>query len=286
MLSKLDHVTIAVLDVNAAVAAYERLLGEKPVWRGSHPEVGTSAALFVLANSMIELMGPGLERPDADETEALRTHLQAHGEGLQTLSFASDDAAACTRVLRERGVRATPPQEGEARGDDGQLRSYRLVELSPRSTRSLPISIVERHAPVALYSPVEPALGTASALDHVLLASADLEQALVLYRDQLGLRLALDQVVSGRRMLFFRVGGLTLEIVHDPAQAERDVFAGLCYRVADLDAAHARMQREGLPVSERRAGNKPGTHVFTVRSQTHGVPTLVLRDPSRDVGPR
>jgi catechol 2,3-dioxygenase-like lactoylglutathione lyase family enzyme len=285
MLTKLDHVTIAVLDIRAATAAYQRLLGRPPLWQGTHPEVGTSAALFGLSNSVIELMGPAPEAPDAAETEALRSLLQTRGDGLQTLSFGTDDADGCTRTLRARGVRATPPQAGQARAADGTLRSYRLVELSPRATRGLPISIVERAEalPADVHTTLEPA--AFQALDHVLIASADLDQAVDLYREKLGLRLALDTLVAGRRMLFFRLGGVTLEIIHDASQTAGDVFAGLAYRVADLPAARERLLAAGLDVSVLRVGNKPGTQVFTARSGTHGVSTLVLRDPSRDHSP-
>ena len=282
MLSKLDHVTIVVPDVEAAVQSYQRLLGRPPLWRGTHPELGTSAALFALSNSVIELMGPSPDTPDAAETEALRGLLQAGGGGLQTLSFGTDDAVACTRVLRERGVRATPPQDGEARSHDGVTRSYRLVELSPRSTRSLPISIVERSQPLGQGAATRDE-GAVEALDHVLIASADLDHAVSLYRDKLGLRLALDREVRGVRMLFFRVGGVTLEFVHDPARTEADVLTGLAYRVSDLAAAHQRMRTAGLELSELRTGHKPGTEVFTVRAGTHGVPTLILCDPSRNL---
>ncbi|MDB4984866.1 MAG: glyoxalase-like domain protein [Myxococcaceae bacterium] len=281
MLTKLDHVTIAVLDVNAAAASYQRLLGRAPIWRGTHPEVGTAAALFGLANALIELTGPFADAPDAAETEALRNLLQARGEGLQTLSFGTDDAARCTRELRERGVRATSPQEGQARSSDGALRTYRLVELSPRATRALALSIVERSADLTAAAPDSAQAGVVQALDHVLIASADLEQALVLYRDQLGLRLALDTVVADARMLFFRVGGVTLEIVHDASRSEADALMGLAYRVDELEAAHTRLRAEGVELSDIRAGKKPGTRVFTVRSGTHGVPTLLIHDPSR-----
>jgi catechol 2,3-dioxygenase-like lactoylglutathione lyase family enzyme len=37
MLSGLDHVTIAVREMDEAVDAYERLLGAPPSWRGAHP---------------------------------------------------------------------------------------------------------------------------------------------------------------------------------------------------------------------------------------------------------
>jgi hypothetical protein len=98
----------------------------------------------------------------------------------------------------------------------------------------------------------------------------------------MGIRLALDRDLGATRMLFFRVGGVTLEVVQRPDAGAQDSFYGMAYRVADLDAAHARLRAAGFVVSDPRDGNKPGTRVFTVRAGTCGVPTLVLRDSSRD----
>src|SRR5262249_11544314 len=108
------------------------------------------------------------------------------------------------------------------------------------------------------------------------------EAAIALYGQSLGIRLALDRVLGRTRMLFFRIGGVTLEVVQNPALGESDTFYGLAYRVRDIDAAHTRMRAAGLDVSEIREGNKPGTHVYTVRDGSCSVPTLILRDPSRD----
>src|SRR5437867_3013847 len=52
---------------------------------------------------------------------------------------------------------------------------------------------------------------------------------------------------------------------------------GLCWRVADIDATHARRAQAGVDVSEVRTGRKPGTRVMTVRSGTCGVPTLLVQ---------
>jgi catechol 2,3-dioxygenase-like lactoylglutathione lyase family enzyme len=281
MLTNLDHLTIAVADVAVATETYERLLGRPPLWRGSHPEGGTAASLFALGNGVIELLGPS-PSADASESEGFRSLLSTRGEGLLTLSFGTADATAAALLLRERGVRATAPQDGEALGSDGSARRYRLVELSPRATRALPVSLVERPAPLALSKPHAPDAASFGALDHVVVRSADLEAARALYGSALGIRLALDTALAGQRMLFFRLAGVTLEVVEDASVGAADVLHGLAYRVGDLPAARRRLEASGFPVSDLRAGNKPGTEVFTVRGSTHGVPTLVLRDPARD----
>ena len=278
MLTTFDHVTIAVNEVDAASGAYEQLLGSPPSWRGEHPDLGTAGALFALANAVVELVGPGA---DATAATCLREWLDARGEGLQALAFGTDDAARCAATLRERGIRATPPQPGEALGADGVRRRYQTVDLSPRAARGLSLLVVEREGP-ALSASREPAPASADALDHVVIRTSDAEAAIALYGRGLGLRLALDREVRGARMLFFRVGGVTIEVIVDPGAGLSDAFSGVAYRVRDLDAAHARAVAAGLSASEPRDGMKPATRVFTIRSGTCGVPTLVLRDPSRD----
>jgi catechol 2,3-dioxygenase-like lactoylglutathione lyase family enzyme len=156
------------------------------------------------------------------------------------------------------------------------------LELSARLTRGLSVLGVERSDSERLRGKVkDPA--AVNALDHVVVRTADPDAAIALYRDGLGVRLALDRMIGATRMLFFRVGGVTLEVVHDAGRADQDAFHGLAYRVGEIEAAHARMAGLGFALGELRAGNKPGTRVFTVRDGTSGVPTLVIWDPSRQL---
>jgi catechol 2,3-dioxygenase-like lactoylglutathione lyase family enzyme len=274
MLNRFDHVTFVVRDVAQATASYTALLGAAPTWRGADPDLGTRSALFGLSNGMIELVGP---RDDAPEAEGMRLWLEQHGDGLQALAFGTPDADSCSATLRERGLRATPPQSGEPIAEDGTPRSYRSVLLSPRSARGLSLLAVERPDPQQLL-----AASGETAIDHVVIRSREPDAALALYRDGLGLRLALDRVIGQSRMLFFRVGGVTIEIVHDPKLTETDRLWGVAYRVTDLEAARQRLSAAGLTPSEPRAGAKPGTQVFSVPSGTCGVPTLFIRDPARE----
>lgn len=277
MLHSFDHVTIAVRDLDAAVRSHESLLAAAPCWRGEHPGLGSRAALFALSNALIELVAP----TDAPEAEGLRTLLDTAGEGLIGFTLGADDAAACTKELRARGIRATQPEEGEALSGE-TVRRFRVVELSRASTRHVSITVVERIDAIARAVSPDPA--ALSALDHIVVRTADPEAALRLYRDGLGLRLALDQTFGTTRMLFFRIGKVTIEVVHDPACGESDKLWGIAYRAVDVAGARARLAAASFDVSDLREGRKPGTQVLTVRSGTASVPTLILRDPARDAG--
>jgi catechol 2,3-dioxygenase-like lactoylglutathione lyase family enzyme len=279
MITGFDHVTIAVRELDAALSAYQQLLGSPPSWRGSHPALGSEGALFALSNAAIELVAP---MPGREESAGLSAHLEAHGEGLIALAFCVAQADEFSQSLRARGVRATGPEDGEAEAHDGARRRYRTVQLSPRATRGLSVLGVERPDLADLRAATQPAPAVVEALDHIAVRTQDPEAAVQLYDTGLGLRLALDRQFGATRMLFFRVGGVTLEWVEDPSVGAQDAFYGLALRVRDLEAAHTRLTAVGLGLSEMREGRKTGTRVFSVKSGTCGVRVLVIRDPARD----
>jgi len=267
MFAALDHVVIAVRDLDLAAQSYARLLGRAPSWRGVHPGAGTSNVLFRLANTYLEL-------------------LSSAREGLLALAFATDDAKAEAARLEKTGVDASEPTDGEGRESaSGAVRRWQNVFLQPTATRGVLLFAIEHltSADVLPFAPATvPADTSVHALDHVVVASDDLEAARRLYGETLGLRLALDRRFESRglRILFFRVGGVTLEVagpLEPPAApAAADRFAGLAYRVADVAAARARLAAAAFDVSPVRPGAKPGTLVCSVRAGTASVPTLLV----------
>lgn len=280
MLTRFDHLTVVVEDLDRAAQRYSSLCGLPLRWRGTHPGMGTHSALLALGNGSIELVGP---QPGAPEAEGMRDWLANHGEGLQAVAFGTDDLDACSSQLRERGARTTPPEAGEALGTDGTARRYRACELSAKTTRGLSVLVVERpDAPQLMAAETNLPAGAVEALDHVVIASADLDAAARFYGEQLGLRLALDTKRGDIRMLFFRMGRVTIEVFHASHAAERDSLFGAAYRVRDIRAAHARLTSAGFDLSQVRTGRKPGTEVFMVNGGVHGVETLFIRDPARD----
>ena len=53
MITALDHVVIAVRDLDAAIAAYQRLLGRPPCWRAEAAGGFAETAVFQLANDYV-----------------------------------------------------------------------------------------------------------------------------------------------------------------------------------------------------------------------------------------
>ncbi len=283
MLHSLDHVIVGVRDLDASTKTFSALLGRAPSWRGTHPGMGTANALFRLDNTYLELLGPTGEGGTAS---MLRARLDSDGEGLIGLAFGTDDADECARELRARGLSPTDPMPGTGRDPERpHERSWKNVILPPNESRGPLVFAIEHLSPPDALPVAEPLAATdsiASGLDHVVVNTQDVEATRAFYGEKLGLRLALDRTFEQRgvRLLFFRVGGVTVEVasrLSTPVDASaRDRLWGLAWRVPDADAARARLVAAGFEATPTRDGHKAGTRVFSIDKGIPGVPTLLI----------
>ena len=88
MIKRLDHLIVAVKDIEEAESNYTKLFGNKPVWRGEHKELGTINSLYNFSNIYLELLATNGKGIGADLVE--RT-LSENGEGLAGLVLGTDD---------------------------------------------------------------------------------------------------------------------------------------------------------------------------------------------------
>lgn len=283
----LDHVVIAVRDLDAAVAAYQTVLGRAPSWRAEAYGGGATVATFALANVAVELMAPSGRGATAERLNAV---LDAQGEGLVSLAFATGDVERAHRRLARLGLDPEPIDRGESMdAETGACRPWRRTRAATGKTHGVRIFLMQQSAlsPARLLAP-EPA--TVTGLDHMVIRTPDPERATALYGARLGLDMRLDRSNEawGARLLFFRCGDLIVEVAHylEAGLGDGpDRLWGLSWRVPDAAAVRARLQAAGLDVSGVRGGRKPGTRVLTLRDGTCGVPTLLLeRGPTRQEG--
>ena len=281
MITGLDHVVVLVGDIAAATTAYQTLFARTPAWRNSGD--GADRVLFTLDNMTLELMSPQGESATADRIRAV---ISEQGEGLASLCFRTNDIAKMHRRLDRLTLKPEPVAEVESRdATTGAILSWKRTRAATDATRGVRLFFLELTKERPLSVRTTPA--SITALDHVVIATADPERAAALYGARLGLDMALDRShPDWGRLMFFRCGDLVVEIVHRPGKAAttdkaHDRLWGLSWRVADIDATRARLTSAGVDVSDIRTGRKPGTRVLTVRNGTCGIPTLLVERTPR-----
>ena len=278
ILHALDHVVVAVRDLDAAVAAYRTLLGRAPAWRADAHGGGGTVVTFALANVAVELMAPSGMGPTAERLTAV---LDAQGEGLASLAFATTDIERAHRRLARLGLAPEPIADGASiDAETGAVRPWRRTRAAAAATHGTRLFVLQQ-ASLPRSRLLASEATAVSGLDHVVIRTPDPERATALYGARLALDMRLDRSnpAWGARLLFFRCGDLIVEVAHDLAAGVGDGpdrLWGLSWRVPDAEAARARLAQAGLDVSEVRPGRKPGTRVLTLRDGTCGVPTLLL----------
>jgi catechol 2,3-dioxygenase-like lactoylglutathione lyase family enzyme len=279
VISGLDHVVLLVDDIAAGAAACRTLLGCAPAWRSAGD--GADRMLFTLDNMTLELMAPKGFSVTADRIRAV---IAKQGEGLASICFRTADIAKMHRRLDRLALKPEPIAEAESRDvASGATLSWKRTRASTDATRGVRLFFLELAGERPRSMPSAEAPFTA--LDHVVVSTADPERAAALYGARLGLDMALDRShPDWGRLMFFRCGDLIVEVVHRPdvnADPAHDKLWGLSWRVADIDAARARLASAGIDVSEVRTGRKPGTRVATVRGGTCGIPTLLVEPTAK-----
>jgi catechol 2,3-dioxygenase-like lactoylglutathione lyase family enzyme len=274
VITGLDHVVLLVDDIGAGARAYQTLFGCAPAWQNASD--GADRVLFTFDNMTLELMSPKGFSVAADRIRAV---IAEQGEGLASICFRSGDIAKMHRRLDRLALKPEPITEAQSRDEtSGATLSWKRTRAATDATRGVRLFFLEmaKERPRSVPSADAPI----TAMDHVVISSADPERAAALYGARLGLDMALDRShPDWGRLMFFRCGDLIVELVHRPdanADQAHDKLWGLSWRVADIDATRARLASAGIDVSEVRTGRKPGTRVLTVRNGTCGIPTLLV----------
>jgi hypothetical protein len=115
------------------------------------------------------------------------------------------------------------------------------------------------------------------ALDHLVLTTNKSDELINLYEKELGIRLALDQFVEkwGGRMLFFRTGQATIEVIDNKVE-DNDQFWGLAWKTKDIRKKREYLIKNGFNVSDVKDGRKKDTLVATVKFDEIKIPTLLV----------
>ena len=135
LFTEIDHVAVAVHDLDAAVRWYEEVFGAQEVHREVVESDGVEEALLQVAESYIQLLQP--TRPDSP----VGRFLDRRGEGLHHVAYRVDDCAAVLRRAIQSGVRAVDqvPRPGG--------RGTTVAFLHPQGAFGTLIELVEEARP-------------------------------------------------------------------------------------------------------------------------------------------
>ncbi len=132
MFEKIDHVGIAVADLEKALAFYRDQLGLEFKGTEEVEEQKVRVAFFPVGESKIELL------ESTDPAGPVGKFIEKKGEGVHHLSFRVSDIEGKLKELKERGVALIDEQPRYGAG------GAKIAFLHPKSTNGVLIELCER----------------------------------------------------------------------------------------------------------------------------------------------
>lgn len=277
MIKTLDHLIVAVSDIDEAEKNYSKVFGADPVWRGEHAEYGTENSLFNFNNTYFELLAA---KGDGLGAMLVNHALQETGEGLIGIVFGTDNLKETHQTLLDKDFLLGDISNGEgANFKNNKIRKWKNLFLPPELTRGIFSFLIEHtEGSLSIVDKFEPSM--VNKLDHVVINTNDADGFIDIYKDVFNIRLALDKFVDEwkSRMLFFRLNKTTIEVIEKKNDEEpKDSLWGLSWEVDNIEEAHERLEKAGVEVTPIKKGIKENTMVATIKSHTHNVPTLLIQ---------
>lgn len=134
-LTRIDHVGVAVADLDAAIEFYQRVFGMRCAHVENNEEQGVREAMMSVGpttdGGCVQLLAP------LTPESTIAKFLDKRGPGLQQVAYTVNDIEAASKELRERGVRLL--FEAARRGTAGS----RVNFVHPKDAGGVLVELVE-----------------------------------------------------------------------------------------------------------------------------------------------
>ena len=131
MFGRIDHIGVAVEDLDEAVALYSQKFEMREQHRETVEQFGVEAVLLEIGDGHVELLSP------LSSESAVGRFLERSGPGLHHVAYGTDDIDSALQAVRSAGLRLIDeePRTG--------IRNSRVAFLHPKSTGGVLTELVE-----------------------------------------------------------------------------------------------------------------------------------------------
>ena len=137
MLGKIEHIALAVADLEAAIAHYRSVWGLEVVHRERVEDQGVEEAMLSLGDTYLQLLAP--TGPDT----TVGKFIERRGEGLHHIAYEVEDLEDTLAGLRANGV-ALIDEEPRLGG-----RGHMVAFVHPKGNLGLLVELIQRPYPTA-----------------------------------------------------------------------------------------------------------------------------------------
>jgi methylmalonyl-CoA/ethylmalonyl-CoA epimerase len=132
MIAKIDHIGIAVANLDETVKFYSEMLGMKVAKTETHAEQKVKVAFLPVGDTELELLEP------TDPESAIARHIKNKGEGIQHIAFRVENIEQAILDLKGKGMRFIDEKPRIGAGNT------KIVFLHPKNTYGVLVELVQQ----------------------------------------------------------------------------------------------------------------------------------------------
>ena len=134
MLKQVDHIGIAVRDLDEALKTYKEMFGLEPKVIEEHDELKVRIAFIPVGEVLVEFIEA------TDDTSVITEWIKNHGESINHIAYRVDNIDQKLKELKERGVRLV--HEKAVPGGDNS----KIAVIAQEDTNDIITELVERES--------------------------------------------------------------------------------------------------------------------------------------------
>lgn len=132
MILKIDHIGVAVANLDATVKFYSEMLGMKVEKTETHAGQKVKVAFLPVGDTEMELLEP------TDPESAIAKHIKNKGEGIQHIAFRVQNIEQAIADLKAKGMRFVDENPRIGAGNT------KIVFLHPKNTYGVLVELVQQ----------------------------------------------------------------------------------------------------------------------------------------------
>ena len=133
MLKQVDHIGIAVRNLDEAVETYRKMFGIEPAFVEVSDEFKVRVAFIPVGEVLVEFIEA------TDESSAVTQWIEKHGESINHIAYRVENIDEKLKELKQRGVKLLHEKAVPGGGDS------RIAVISPEGTNDIITELVERN---------------------------------------------------------------------------------------------------------------------------------------------
>ena len=272
MLTRVQNIFLVTKNLEETSRKFSIFFGRKPNFTGQSKNLGIDIISFGLNKTNICLISP---KSSGIWSKTINNFLKNKGEGIFGINFSSDNLESDYNNFVKNKLKLSDRISGYFEGNNKSQIKFSFFNILDNNIKSLNILISNE---IDFQNNKVYSKSKVSKVNQLVIQTDDPESIKGIFDEKLRIRLALDKTFKewAGRMLFFRLGGVTLEVVEGKDIKQNSQYYGIGWHADNYNNCYNALLKDGFSFSEIRKGRKKGTLVSTLKKPILNIPTILI----------